>query len=338
MRAQRTQATPTKKATVRTGKRAAAAAVLAAMLLTGCAGQNSALSGQDDDSLSVTPAADAVIEAVAENGKIYNYLCLIEQTDEQLREMAVDEKTQELQLEENREPTQEELDQLREQFEVELKEEMEVMRQHFQELDPVLSAQEAANIATVAMENDYGIDLSDSRLLMECKSMASNDGTERVIWDAQTMDRGEKMTASASCTIDATTRRILMMSFYPSWQELKEIGEAPLRSFVTLTEDERYLYPTDSQQPDWKVFFDQVTKWGETFAAQTGLDQGLAEPIQLSFQSSMTNAQMFLVLQYKDGTSMRMELTWAILPHEYGDDDPYPGKWFNLYPDPRTIT
>ena len=327
-----------RKIGMRKAIRSAVAAVLAALLLAGCAGQDSALSGQDADSLSVTPAADAVIEAVAENGKIYEYLCLVELTDAQLWERVVDEKTQELEREENREPTQEELERLRERFEVELKEEMEAMRRRFQELDPVLSAQEAANIAAMAIENGYGMDLSDGGLLMDCDRLVSNDGVERVVWNAQTMGRGEEQTASASCSVDATTGRILTMSFTPSWEELKAIGEAPLRSFVTVTEDERYLYPTDSQQPDWKAFLDEVTTWGESFAAQTGLVRELAEPIGLNFRSSMVDAQLFLVLRYKDGTSMRMELTWAILPHEYGEDDPHPGRWFNLYPDPHTIT
>ena len=44
----------------------------ATLLLTGCMALGGELSGQDADSLSVIPAADAVLET-AENGKIYHY-------------------------------------------------------------------------------------------------------------------------------------------------------------------------------------------------------------------------------------------------------------------------
>lgn len=54
------------------------------MLVTGCAGENSVLAGQDDDRLSVTPAADMVLEQVASNGKTYSYDWIGEMSEEEL--------------------------------------------------------------------------------------------------------------------------------------------------------------------------------------------------------------------------------------------------------------
>lgn len=48
-------------------------AVALAMSLVGCGAQGSSLAGKEADSLSVTPAADTVIETVAANGKTYDY-------------------------------------------------------------------------------------------------------------------------------------------------------------------------------------------------------------------------------------------------------------------------
>ena len=62
-------------------RRGAVALALAAVLaLSGCGAQGASLSGQDADSLSVTPAVDEVLET-AENGKLYDYL-LEEETEQ----------------------------------------------------------------------------------------------------------------------------------------------------------------------------------------------------------------------------------------------------------------
>ena len=71
-------------------RRGAVALALAAVLaLSGCGAQGVSMSGQDTDSLSVTPAVDEVLET-AENGKLYDYL-LEEETEQsgQYKEAAV---------------------------------------------------------------------------------------------------------------------------------------------------------------------------------------------------------------------------------------------------------
>ena len=52
------------------------------------------------------------------------------------------------------------------------------------------------------------------------------------------------------CTVDTTTGRILAMSCVPSWEEIAAIGDAPLRSFVSLGENEQYNYATDNGAGD----------------------------------------------------------------------------------------
>ena len=108
----------------------------------------------------------------------------------------------------------------------------------------------------------------------------------------------------------------------PSWEEIAAIGDTPLRSFVSLGENEQYNYATDNGAGDWNAFLDQATAQAETFLAQTGLDQELAGPPEPVFEGN----QLLFVLQYEDGGTGRMELTWSILEHQYGDEDPYPGK------------
>ena len=147
-------------------------------------------------------------------------------------------------------------------------------------------------------------------------------GAQRVVWDMETV-RGESGSQlTGVCTVDETTGRILAMSCVPSWEEIAAIGDTPLRSFVSLGENEQYNYATDNGAGDWNAFLDQATTQAETFLAQTGLDQELAGPPEPVFEGN----QLLFVLQYEDGGTGRMELTWSILEHQYGDEDPYPGK------------
>ena len=300
---------------------AMALALAAALTFAGCGVQGTPLSGQDADSISVTPAADEVLETTAENGKTYDYFWLGEMSAEELWEMVLAEEAADLIEHEGREPTEQELEQARAQFDKEYEAEL----QRIAALDPILSPQEAANIAGMAIENGYGADLSGG-LRLDCMTTSVN-GTERVVWDVETVRSESEPQISGHCTVDATTGRILAMSCVPSWQEIAAIGAAPLRSFITEDGNGRYTYPTSSEGEDWNAFLNQVTAQGEAFLAQIGLDKELAEPANLIFKGS----QMFLVLRYKDGSTGRMELTWSILEHQYGDEDPYPGKWFNLY-------
>ena len=73
----------------------------------------SSLAGKDADSLSVTPAADTVIETVAANGKTYDYFWWGEATDDELWQMVLAEEAHDLMEREGREPAEQEMEQAR---------------------------------------------------------------------------------------------------------------------------------------------------------------------------------------------------------------------------------
>ena len=90
-------------------------------------------------------------------------------------------------------------------------------------LDPVVSAQEAANLAGSLFEKLYGFDLSQDTLLLQCFESDSDmsyhpagGGVMRAIWHVSREEAADGVlfsTNAISCTLDATTGEFIAVDY-----------------------------------------------------------------------------------------------------------------------------
>ena len=167
----------------------------------------------EKDQLNVVPAVENVMETVAENGKVYAYYYGLEHQEEIIQKRkkleeaeverlksdpAVSEKDRSILLEDVQEQLEKTESELRAAFEREAS------------YQPVISPQEAANIAGVFIERAYGVDLTQKELQINLAESDSNmlyrpagRGMLRLIWYVMAEESSGKV--SVTCTLDATT-------------------------------------------------------------------------------------------------------------------------------------
>lgn len=208
-------------------KAALLAGALALALLPGCAAEPFAPVVTEDD-LTPSSTAQQVIAQVADNGKTYAYVT---------PDWTGDWDTREAELRQRNEQELEALQELLDTGKVdtigltveEAEKQLEILRdpstlesqlaqeraawQEQQGLDPVISAQEAANRAGWMFEEAYGIDLSGRQLTLNCfRSTGTNSGMfevsagpgdGRVMWEARVDP--DDFHGNITCVLDATT-------------------------------------------------------------------------------------------------------------------------------------
>ena len=97
-------------------------------------------------------------------------------------------------------------------------------------LDPVVSAQEAANLAGSLFEKLYGFDLSQDTLLLQCFESDSDmsyhpagGGVMRAIWHVSREEAADGVlfsTNAISCTLDATTGEFIAVDYTLGSEEI----------------------------------------------------------------------------------------------------------------------
>lgn len=197
-----------------------AALLTGALLLTllpGCAADTSAPVVTEDD-LTPSSTVQDVIAGMADNGKTYPYVWYAEDPDlavsaylAEAVEAAADEQEQEV--------AEKAAEQLREELAKEL------------QLDPVVTAQEAANRAGQTFEELYGLDLTGGTIYLRCRVRSSEEESrqamgpepERMLWEVRFGAEGDAShSADVSHTVgrlDATTGEWISLHYTASTEE-----------------------------------------------------------------------------------------------------------------------
>lgn len=239
-----------------------AAACLAAALtmsaLVSCAPQESRPVVTSDDLTPPSAAQEAIAQDIG-GGKNYEYYWAAEHIEEELE--AVRESTEqsvkhwkEIADTGNyygREVSGDEKEELKNSFDEMLneipllQEEKRKMLESELALDPVVSAQEAANAAGAVFEKIYGIELSQDILTLSCVEINTNinPGEEviRSVWNVSREEAADGVlfsTNAVGCTLDATTGEFISVDYTPSNDELTEMWATELPScFVKKTRE-----------------------------------------------------------------------------------------------------
>ena len=237
-----------------------AAACLAAALtmsaLVSCAPQESRPVVTSDDLTPPSAAQEAIAQDIG-GGKNYEYYWAAEHIEEELE--AVRESTEqsvkhwkEIADTGNyygREVSGDEKEELKNSFDEMLneipllQEEKRKLLESELALDPVVSAQEAANAAGAVFEKIYGIELSQDILTLSCVEINTNinPGEEviRSVWNVSREEAADGVlfsTNAVGCTLDATTGEFISVDYTPSNDELTEMWATELPScFVKKT-------------------------------------------------------------------------------------------------------
>lgn len=219
------------------------AAALTMSALVSCAPQESRPVVTSDDLTPPSAAQEAIAQDIG-GGKNYAYLWEAEQTETVVEEwiktheqivdtlrglIAQGEDTVKEAGFDSVEAAQTEL----EYWQAVLEREPEQLRQSLREeaaLAPVVSAQEAANIAGVAFETMYGLDLSQKTLRLNCYQSDSNmeyhiagGGVMRTVWGVELPEEPDGVlfsTNAISCTLDATTGEFIAVDYTLGSEEI----------------------------------------------------------------------------------------------------------------------
>lgn len=239
-------------------------ALLSMVLLASCAARESQPTVTQDD-LTQLSTVQNVLEQDAGNGKNYAYYWDAEDIDAAMARRnervqaylaVVDEwlaGAENMTPEELAEAGYDSIEQARERCE-EVKanelENLESAREYLEKeaaLDPVVSAQEAANRAGVIFEEVYGVDLSQDILELDCRESGPDNilhpervGALRPIWVVSREEAADGVlfsTNSFYCTMDGTTGEILYIEYTPSMQELEERKALPYPACFAETGD-----------------------------------------------------------------------------------------------------
>lgn len=140
-------------------------------------------------------------------------------------------------------------------------EEIEELLTHYQKMweqkrekTYVISPQEAANIAGTVMEELYGMDLSQTELLIQCAQLGGfpQKAPQEEIWGVEKR-YGHAGDNYAFVGVSTTTGRILLMSYGLSEEEKSAMEQTALPACMSLWEDgvlPRYLFdPADASYP-----------------------------------------------------------------------------------------
>ncbi len=324
------------KKTERMGAKRRAAVCIAAvllaggLLLTGCGGSASSLTGQDDDSLSVTPAADLVLEEVASNGKTYAYDWVGEMSEEELARRAQQEQEQLRSRMEEEGEDPDKIDLALQDYTVQLEREQEEL-QAAQQRGTSLTAQEAANLAGVLMEEVYGLALEGRTIrlyltLTETETIEVLMGLkepypQKVVWEAE-LEKGSEQESSAQCTIDANSGKLLSCCYLPSLQEKQDCISDEWMEFVTPQQVGGELY--DTQSAAYEAYLGQTKDAIGRFLALAGLDQSAAvEKIEPDGEPSAARFR----ITYEDKRTAIVMILWGA--NKVSDWGNYPWKAFS---------
>lgn len=300
----------------------AAALMIAAgaMILHGCTAQSGeALRGGDSDPLRVIPAADEVM-GVAENGTLYDYFWAGEIEEQKLME-EYEKKWDEL-LEGYRRNGVEgqTIEKKRDEYLLEMDRAKKEL-QRIKKLDPVVSAQEAANTAGMLFESVYGFKMDGRSLFLDCTEAngGEENGRKRLIWQVQ----GNSEEGVGFCTVDATTGRMTRCSYAPSEWEIENCTSEELLPVIReYSEEGRTLYAYDPTHPQWPDFAEEKREQIRVFLEQAGLDKnGAVEAIQLKEGEA---EQLRFTIEFEGGE--KAQIGFSLRPWYVSDWGEYPGK------------
>ncbi len=220
-------------------------------LLAGCGARAQQPVVTSDPLVTKTAAQEAIEQAVS-GGKTYAYRWDAEDLDAAAQRItALEEKAWAAQL---ADPAQ--AKSVRQSIE----QEVEAMRKLWAReaaLDPVVSAQEAANLAGTLMEKMYGLDLAGMPLeLVLTKS--SEPGTP-LVWNI-VQRQPEESGAGLDLQLDATTGEVMAVSYQPSENEQQAMAAAePLPCMKRWDKEgweEQYYF--DETDPSYQPMLEEV--------------------------------------------------------------------------------
>ena len=301
-----------------------------AFMMTGCTKWSNTISGQDNDSLSVVPAADAVMEEVSSNGKTYSYDWIGEMSEEELARRVDQEQTQ-LRIQMKKAGEDEDKIALALQdYNAQIAQEQEEIK-IAREWGISLTAQETANLAGVLMEEVYGLTLDDRVIrlyvsLTESETLEVLIGREepkrqRVIWKAE-LKKNNEQESSAQCTFDAENGRLLSCCYLPSTQEKEDCISDEWMSFVIPQQVGENLY--DTKSPAYEEYIRSTKELISTFLAYAELDQNTAvKKIEVDGEPSTAR----FIITYEDGRTANVTMLWGV--YKISDWGDYPWKAFS---------
>lgn len=212
---------------------------LALTLLAACAPQQSQPVVTEDD-LTPPSTVQDVLAMTEDSGKNYAYYWMAEDVEASMAQYKEEkEREMDADIERIRGCSEEELrTELGEVFES--REQWEEARREMTEgdiaqlrrgleaehaLDPAVSAQEAANRAGAALEEAFGVDLSDQTLTVSCCDWEFPTGRRLIWWVERPEDADGKLFSSGSmyCHIDATTGEVASARYWPGSEEWEEM-------------------------------------------------------------------------------------------------------------------
>lgn len=210
-------------------------------LLTACTGRSGEQPTVTDDDLKTFSAAQAAIALDVGNGTNYPYFWEAEDIDAAVEEWKQSEEQRIRPLLDlyasSGEALQEAGFQTLEQAEYFYQNSLEESARSYREnllraaaLDPVVSAQEAANLAGIMFKQLYGVDLSQKTLNLTCYEASGKDmlygsssGRIRTIWMVSWWDEASQTDSyQVNCALDATTGEWIDVWYCPSAQEREQ--------------------------------------------------------------------------------------------------------------------
>ena len=289
--------------------------VLGCMLLVvGLSACNASDAVVTSDDLQPSSNVEAALAQQAGGGQNYQYVWMAEDVDATMEQYRI-EYTQKLDemfkdAQSGEQVTQEEYSY--DDYKAAMEEELEFVRQELEEehlLDPVVSAQEAANLAGRILEENYGIDLSQRELRLSCANGLVNN-TERLQWRAildEDADGSLFSSSAASVMLDATTGEIVVAEYYPSAEEYEDMrSNLPACYRTSEDPDVEGVYGFyDVEDPSFPQFRENIAEQIRASLTQSVLAEGAAvRDIEVSTtDGAVKNEYLSVSITYDNGNT-----------------------------------
>ena len=206
-------------------------------------------------------------------------------------------------------------------------------------LHPAVSAQEAANRAGAAMEEAFGVDLSDQTLTVSCIEDIFQTGKRHVWWVDLPEEADGTLFSSASmnCHIDATTGEVLSAGYWPSSEEWEEMrGDTLPACFEPFDEYTEGIGRWNADDPSFAPMAERLKPCLTQALSGTALTGG-AQVTDVRVEVVEQEANTNTLLLYADCDNGR---TYQMLPPDrydtiYTDTQAraFPLRSFNIYSD-----
>ena len=292
--------------------------------LSACTTQKSVVTR---DSLQPNSNVQAALEQQAGGGKNYNYVWFAEDIDRAIEEYRNSYKQDLEQFNESIQSGDLSAKQEYESFQKEMEQELACAREELEKerlLDPVVSAQEAANLAGLVLEKNYGIDLSQKELRLSCMKIHVN-GIDRLQWHAvldEEADGSLFSSCTADVTLDATTGELVTAEYYPSYEEYQSISSS-LPECYQPTDDPDALgvygfYKVDD--PAFDEFKQKVSEQIHNALSQSVLANGAnVSGIEIcAVDGAVKNETLSISVTYDNGNTALLTSTRPSVNYDFG--------------------